>query len=81
MKDEFLISKIRGELDFVASRGMPTFSTLVETLVKRFETLRAAHKLLGEREERLTNENVALKDSLDTAENWIKRNESGVQLG
>lgn len=61
MTDANLISAIRNELTFIASRGFPTVACNVGELAKRFETLSLAHKALAEREERLTQELVALR--------------------
>jgi hypothetical protein len=61
MTDEALIRSIRNELTFVAARGFPTVACNVGELAKRFETLQACHKALCEREERLTQELVALR--------------------
>jgi hypothetical protein len=63
MTDENLIRAIRGELTFIASRGFPTVACNVGELANRFERLAATHKLLAEREERLTNELIALTDT------------------
>lgn len=61
MTDEKLIQALRGELTFLASRGFPTVACNVGELANRFERLTATHKLLAEREERLTLEVVALR--------------------
>jgi L-asparaginase II len=54
MTDESLIRALRAELTHLASRGFPTVACNVGELANRFERLATAHKLLAEREERLT---------------------------
>lgn len=58
MTDEALIRALRAETDHLKARGYPTVAANVIELCKRFETLATAHKLLGEREQRLTDELV-----------------------
>ncbi|WP_036048628.1 hypothetical protein [Bradyrhizobium sp. Tv2a-2] len=61
MRDEFLISEIKKNLDYLPTRGMGATATAIEMLIQRFETLKEAHRLLAEREERLTQELVELR--------------------
>lgn len=65
MTDTALIAAIKVELPFLAERGYATTSQRVADLCKRFETLSEAHRLLAEREERLTNETVASRGALE----------------
>lgn len=61
MTDAALITAIRTELTFLASRGFPTVACNVGELAKRFERLAECHKLLAAREETLTQELVKLR--------------------
>jgi hypothetical protein len=61
MTDAALIAALRANLDYLASRGFGNTAAQVRDLIKRFENLAECHRLLAEREERLTQELVALR--------------------
>lgn len=81
MQDEFLIREIEKNLDFLGSRGMAATAAAISLLIKRFQTLKEAHRLLSEREDRLTTLNVNLQRQLENSESWVKRHENGVSFG
>lgn len=62
MRDEAIIGEIEKNLDFLASRGMSATATSIKTLITRFKALKETHRLLAEREERLTQEVVYLRN-------------------
>lgn len=61
MTDAALLAAIEADLSHLAERGFPTVAARTRDLIKRFRTLAESHRLLAEREERLTLEVVSLR--------------------
>lgn len=61
MTDEALIRALQLDMPHIAQRGFPQFSANTAELIKRFRTLTEAHRMLSEREERLTAELVKVR--------------------
>jgi hypothetical protein len=61
MTDHHLIQQLLQDATDIQSRGFPTVAVRIKAMTHRFETLAQCHKLLCEREERLTQEIVALR--------------------
>ena len=66
MTDEGLIRAAKDEIEHLKNRGMPNTAAHYADLINRFTTLKEAHRLLAEREQRLTDETVAQRRELDS---------------
>jgi hypothetical protein len=59
--DEHLIRELSANAEFIKSRGFSGTAVQIEELIRRFKQLKETHGLLAAREERLTQELVALR--------------------